>query len=141
MLEMIRLDKKGMDISLNFIILAVLALIALIIIALFFTGGLTNLFSQVEDVGAISAEKISLYESKCSLYCTIASWNSWCNPDFPEEFAEQNIDNCNELYNDLLEEDFSDLWIEEFDEIKCVSSSYVSDDTGVDLSLDCSSSA
>ncbi|MDP3728864.1 MAG: hypothetical protein Q8R18_05445 [bacterium] len=74
-----------MDISLNFIILAVLALIALIVIALFFTGGLTNLFGQTEDVGSISAEKIALYSSKCKFYCTTGDEASWLNPRFEDE--------------------------------------------------------
>lgn len=79
------MNKKGMDISLNFIILAVLALIALIIIALFFTGGLTNLFKQQQTVGDISGEKLALYASQCKLYCTTNNENSWENPKFAEE--------------------------------------------------------
>jgi len=77
-----------MDISLNFIILAVLALIALIIIALFFTGGLTNLFKQTEEVGSISSEKIALYSSKCEFYCTTQDNGAWSKPQFPEDVAD-----------------------------------------------------
>lgn len=95
---MVILNKKGMDISLNFIILAVLALIALIIIALFFTGGLTNLFSQTEDVASISSEKIALFTSKCEFYCTTEDENAWKNPDLPEEMATNSAyDSCEEL--------------------------------------------
>jgi len=79
------INKKGMDISLNFIILAVLALIALIVIALFFTGGLTNLFKQTEEVGSVSAEKIALYASRCEFYCATGDKNSWDKPLFEEE--------------------------------------------------------
>ena len=79
------MNKKGMDISLNFIILAVLALIALIVIALFFTGGLTNLFRQTEEVGSISAQKMALYKSECELYCTLGDYTAWENPEFQEE--------------------------------------------------------
>ena len=84
---MVKINKKGMDISLNFIILAVLALIALIVIALFFTGGLTNLFKQQEEVGSISSEKVALYTSKCNYYCTTHDDTSWKNAGstFPEE--------------------------------------------------------
>jgi hypothetical protein len=73
------LNKKGMDISLNFVILAVLALLALIIIALFFTGGLTALFEDTEEIGNTDGEKIAFYQSECELYCTLdqkASWES-----------------------------------------------------------------
>ncbi|MSR86285.1 hypothetical protein EXS74_02725 [Candidatus Woesearchaeota archaeon] len=84
---MVILNKKGMDISLNFIILAVLALIALIVIALFFTGGLTNLFGQTEDVGSIGSEKVALYTAKCNFYCSSRDKTAWNNPQFPEDVA------------------------------------------------------
>ena len=96
---MVMLNKKGMDISLNFIILAVLALIALIVIALFFTGGLTNLFQQTEEVGSISAEKVALYSSKCKFYCTTGDQASWDKPQFEEEtFKEKS---CLQLKDEL----------------------------------------
>jgi hypothetical protein len=88
------MNKKGMDISLNFIILAVLALIALIVIALFFTGGLTNLFKQQSDVGDISTEKIALYAAKCEMYCATGNQAAWNNPEFAEE--ELKSLNCND---------------------------------------------
>ena len=96
---MVILNKKGMDISLNFIILAVLALIALIIIALFFTGGLTNLFGQTEDVASISAEKIALYQSKCEFYCTTDDETAWTEPDFPED-VKAKYNSCTDLVTD-----------------------------------------
>ncbi len=86
---MVKINKKGMDISLNFIILAVLALIALIVIALFFTGGLTNLFKQTEDVSSISSEKIALYGSKCEFYCATHDETAWNNPGLPAEFDSE----------------------------------------------------
>ena len=95
---MVILNKKGMDISLNFIILAVLALIALIVIALFFTGGLTNLFQQTEDVGSISSEKIALFASKCNFYCTTGNEVAWGTPDLPEELESSSDHNsCEKL--------------------------------------------
>ena len=94
---MMVLNKKGMDISLNFIILAVLALIALIIIALFFTGGLTNLIGQTEEVGSISSEKVALYSSKCEFYCSTKDNNAWSKPQFPEDVAAAYPGGCAEL--------------------------------------------
>lgn len=85
------MNKRGMDISLNFIILAVLALVALIVIALFFTGGLTNLFKQQEEVGSISAEKIALAKSKCQLYCTTDNYDSWNSPVFDSEDSDSDF--------------------------------------------------
>ena len=104
------MDKKGMDISLNFIILAVLALIALIVIALFFTGGLTNLFKQTEEVGSVSAEKVALAKSECELYCTSRIEQSWNNPDFSQELldsigASGQSDACETLTGKTFGED------------------------------------
>ena len=108
------MNKKGMDISLNFIILAVLALIALIIIALFFTGGLTNLFKQQQDVGSISSEKVALYAAKCNLYCTTDDYYSWYHPQFAEEsLATKNCETA-----DLGLEDVT--WVQQEGEWKCV---------------------
>lgn len=93
------LNTKGMDISLNFIILAVLALIALIVIALFFTGGLTNLFKQQQEVGSISSEKVALYTSKCNFYCTTSDQQSWdqAKVQFPKEVVDAYPGVCEQL--------------------------------------------
>jgi hypothetical protein len=84
------LNKKGMDISLNFVILAVLALIALILVALFFTGGLTSLFADTEDVGDTSGEKLALYESECELYCTLGQQTSFEKVKYIENEGQSN---------------------------------------------------
>ena len=98
------MNKKGMDISLNFIILAVLALIALILIALFFTGGLTSLFQQTEDVGEISTQKLSLYKVNCESYCQLGDEHNWNNPAFPSELKEEaGIESCEELFDEYFE--------------------------------------
>lgn len=89
-----------MDISLNFVILAVLALIALILVALFFTGGLSNLFKQTEEVGSTSAEQLALYKSKCSLYCATDDKGSWENPGFPSDLEDtegNKVDSCDDF--------------------------------------------
>jgi hypothetical protein len=104
------MNKKGMDISLNFIILAVLALIALIVIALFFTGGLTNLFKQQSTVGDISADKIAYYASKCGLYCTTGDYNSWQHPMFAEEALKTKDCTASELGLDKTWTPKGDEW-------------------------------
>ncbi len=98
------MNKKGMDISLNFVILAVLALIALILVALFFTGGLGALFKQTEEVGSTSTEQLALYKSKCSLYCATDDETSWNNPGFPDTLEDNSgskITDCNNDYFNL----------------------------------------
>jgi len=91
------MNKKGMDISLNFVILAVLALIALILIALFFTGGLTELFKQTGQTGDISGEQIALAKAECNLYCTTDNEPSWNNPGLPEDVEKAFPGGCEEI--------------------------------------------
>ena len=103
------MNKKGMDISLNFIILAVLALIALIIVALFFTGGLTSLFEETEDVGDVTGEELALAEAECITYCSVSSESSWDNPGFTDSVdtflkkGEGESANCEDLTGNKFE--------------------------------------
>lgn len=87
-----------MDISLNFIILAVLALISLIIIALYFTGTLGDIFGQTKDIAAVSAQTQALYKTNCDRHCTFKDKDSWDHPAFPEVMTSNGIDSCDEFY-------------------------------------------
>lgn len=99
------LNKKGMEISLNYIIIAVLALIALIIIALIFTGGIKTIFTQQGEVSSIAAEKVALYKAKCELACATEDKTTWdaLAKEFPEEFQDV-YPTC----DDLTEKSFAD---------------------------------
>ena len=98
------MNKKAMDISLNFIILAVLALIALILVAMFFTGGLQKLFGDTSDIGSTSAEQYAYYRTKCEYYCSISDEDAWDYPGFPEELENPNtgntVKNCEQILPD-----------------------------------------
>jgi len=90
------MNKKGLDISLNFVIIAALALIALIVIALIFTGGIQKLIGQQDEVVGVSAEQIAVSEQSCKTSCSLNSKTSWDNPSFPEAVAEDYRD-CDAL--------------------------------------------
>jgi hypothetical protein len=95
------MNKKGMDISLNFIILAVLALIALILVALFFTGGLTSLFEQTDEVGSTTTEQYLYYKAQCNYYCSIGDEDAYSNPGFPSDLSQ--LDNFEDKITDCTE--------------------------------------
>lgn len=97
------MNKKGVEISLNFIIIAALALIALIVIALFFLGGAETIFQREKEVVQLSAQTITLAKQSCSFACTMRNREGYNNPSFPEELTERNIRNCEQLYNYLQE--------------------------------------
>ena len=73
-------NKKGMEISLNFVIIAVLALVALIVIALFFTGGMSRIIGKEKTVVELTEQDIALAESACKLSCTLCQKGQFDNP-------------------------------------------------------------
>jgi hypothetical protein len=91
------MNKKGLDISLNFVIIAALALIALIVIALIFTGGIDRILGEEEDVIELSTQEIALAESTCKLACSTGSEAAWKNPDFTEAVENEYPTGCNGL--------------------------------------------
>jgi hypothetical protein len=93
------MNKKGLDISLNFVIIAALALIALIVIALIFTGGIDRIIGEQEEVFTLSTQEIALAESTCKLACSTGSLTAWNNPDFTEDVATTYAD-CDALFQD-----------------------------------------
>ncbi|MFH1638184.1 MAG: hypothetical protein ABIB71_07190 [Candidatus Woesearchaeota archaeon] len=94
------MNKKGVSLSMEFIIIAALALLALIVIALFFTGGAEKLFGKQKGaVGVTIDPQIkSLAISTCELSCTFGNKDGYDNPNFPEEVSKQYTD-CASLLN------------------------------------------
>ncbi len=91
-------SKRG-DISLNFIIIAILALITLIVIALFFTGGITKLFGTQQGVVQISLNPQikALAETTCTLHCTNQNENAYNNPSFSKDLIDAGYTGCEQL--------------------------------------------
>ncbi len=98
-------SKKG-DLSLNFIIIAILALIVLIIIALFFTGGMTKLFGTEKEVSelTLTPQIKALAEQSCNLHCTNQDENAYSSPSFSADMVEAGYSDC----EDILGKPFSD---------------------------------
>ncbi len=90
--------RKG-DISLNFIIIAILALITLIVIALFFTGGITKLFGTQQEITALSLDPQikALAESNCKLSCTNQQESAYNSPNFPKDVIGAGFTDCEAL--------------------------------------------
>ncbi|MFH1972837.1 MAG: hypothetical protein ABIJ18_05150 [archaeon] len=99
------MNKKGMELSMNFIIIAALALIALIVIALIFTGGIEKIIGQQNQVLDLTTSERLLAEGSCQTACNAGSKGAWDNPDFPESLVDKGFDNCdNILGNDYWKE-------------------------------------
>lgn len=71
-------DKRGQGISMEFIIIAALALIVLIVIVLFFTGALGKIFGQQKDiVGTATDQQKEMWTEACRLACTTGGQNPY----------------------------------------------------------------
>lgn len=73
------MNKKGQGISMTYIIIAALALIALVVIILFFTGGMTEIFSKITGTVEGSTQGSVLEMNQCKLYCTTGNKAAWDN--------------------------------------------------------------
>jgi len=76
------MDKKGQGISMTYIVIAALALIVLIVIVLFFTGGMETMFKKITETTGGQDNAIAI--SQCRLYCTTnneAAWDAYETED------------------------------------------------------------
>lgn len=97
-----RMNKKGAEISLNFIIIAILGVIALIGIVFFFLGG-AEFFAKKEKTTVLLTEQDkALAEAACNLYCSTENKAKWDNPGFSEEFKKSfnQAQSCEDLLTD-----------------------------------------
>lgn len=78
-------NKRGQGISMEFIIIAALALIALIVIVLFFTGSLGRLSRGTTDtVNTATDQQKDMWAKECALSCTTGGKNPnfYCTHEF-----------------------------------------------------------
>ena len=65
-------NKRGAtELSMNTIILAIIAIIVLLLIVTFFTGGLSTVFGKIRDVfkGGTAGYDVDLAKAQCQSYC------------------------------------------------------------------------
>lgn len=99
------MNKKGVSLSMEFIIIAALALLALIVIALFFTGGAEKLFGKQKGAVGVTVDPQikGLATSTCQLSCTLGNKDAYEHPNFPKEVKAQ-FDNCEQLLGQSFED-------------------------------------
>ena len=83
-------NKRGIELSMNVVIIAILAILVLIFVSLFFTGGFTGIANKIKEIfGAQPIDEGTLRircDGLCSNYDLINSvsakrdvWNQFCN--------------------------------------------------------------
>mgnify|MGYP001572128383 FL=1 len=87
------MNRKGAtELSMNTIILAIIAIIVLLLIVTFFTGGLSTIFGKIRDVfsGGTAGYDVDLAKTQCQSYCeraklsgeTSQSTSTYCMQEF-----------------------------------------------------------
>ncbi len=90
------MEKRGAELSLNFIILAILAVIVLIGIVFFFLGGAEFFAKKEKGTAILTDQDRALAEAACNLHCTIGNKAKWDAPGFQESVSAKFV-NCEEL--------------------------------------------
>lgn len=110
------MEKRGAELSLNFIILAILGVIVLIGIVFFFLGGAEFFAKKEKGITVLSEQDLKVSEAACKLYCSLENWEKWDNPGFPEkvvQYAESKgfKPNCEDLMSrDKINPDDKRVW-------------------------------
>jgi len=77
------MNKKGVELNVAAIIIVILAILVLVIISLYFTGGMQALWQQIIGKKA-SWDTSAIEEAKrsCAFYCTLGDKDFFCNHEF-----------------------------------------------------------
>ena len=93
-----KMDKKGVEITLNFIVIAALVLIALVVAIIFFTGAGEMLFKKKGEITREQLQReITLAEQLCTSHCTFGSPTAFENPAFSDDLANAGYKTCSDL--------------------------------------------
>lgn len=88
------INKKGTELSLNFIIIAAIVLVVLIVAILFFTGGASKLIGEQKEVQRMSEQERSLAVASCKFACTMKDESKFNNPGFSETVTKAGFSKC-----------------------------------------------
>ena len=64
------MNKKGVELSFNVIIISILVILVLVVLAFFFLGGTSNLFNKIQGVGP---DNLDIARSDCTSKCQFAT--------------------------------------------------------------------
>ena len=93
-----KMDKKGIEITLNFIVIAALVLITMIVAILFFTSAGEKLLGKEAEVTQAQLQReISLAEGLCRSHCSFESKEAFNNPGFSADLVNANYKSCSDL--------------------------------------------
>ena len=108
------MNKKGVELNVATIIVVILAILVLVILALYFTGGMKSLWERIAPVpGAYSQTDIEQTRNACTLYCSIGDKTAFCTHEFTiRKIQNGEVTGTEQVYCD-------DPKIKAFDEVEC----------------------
>jgi hypothetical protein len=83
-------NKKGQNLSMNTIIIAILAILALVVIIAFFSGGMTDFGNRLRQIFGAQAIDAQQAVSECNGYCS--SYSLAGLEDYKDKFCEKTYD-------------------------------------------------
>jgi hypothetical protein len=83
------MNKKGVELSMNVIIISILVILVLLVLAFFFLGGTSNLFQKIQSVGP---DELETATRDCTSKCQLAQTSS-------SEVLKQKSSYCSTTYN------------------------------------------
>lgn len=88
------MNKKAVELNVATIIIVILAILVLVILALYFTGGIKFLWGKITPVpGAYEQTDLEQARTVCTLYCSARDETSFCT----HKFSVRNINNKGEV--------------------------------------------
>ncbi len=109
-------NKRGAELSLNFIIIAAIVLVVLIVAILFFTGSTGTILKKQAETGKMSEQEYGIAVAKCRLACATKDQSTFENPTFTSSLINNGITKCIELAEFKEQGTFADICLG-----KCVS--------------------
>ncbi|MEW6063558.1 MAG: hypothetical protein AB1571_04285 [Nanoarchaeota archaeon] len=79
-------NKRGVELSMNVIIIAILVILVLVILAVFFTGGIANLFNKIKLLYGAQLTDVSAKIASCNTLCQ--QYITTGSPLYKDRFCE-----------------------------------------------------
>ncbi len=76
-------NKKAIEMNITTIVVVILALLVLVILALYFTGGMQQLWERITGVaGTYDESEVTSARQLCTTFCVIEDEQSFCSTPF-----------------------------------------------------------
>jgi len=107
-----KVNKKGAELSMNVIIITILAVLVLVVVAVIFTGGMSTLTNKIRGLFQHQALDLQSAISECNSYCNsyqISGIEKYKNSFCGDDETNFDIDTNGDGTADLIDQKCNDL--------------------------------